>query len=64
MAYYPCKKEAKDASILLKMPCQKGNEGCQKHNHEEREACNPGCMPYMWDQDVQDRKGLRPILRV
>jgi hypothetical protein len=26
MAYSPCKKEAKDASILCEVPCQKGNE--------------------------------------
>jgi len=38
------------------------NEGCQIYNYEEREAGNPGCMPHMWDQDVQDRKELKPRL--
>jgi len=35
MVYSPCKKEAKDASILREVPCQEGNERCQEHYHEE-----------------------------
>ena len=53
------KKEAGHASILREVPCQKGNEGCQGNNHEERQAGYAGNMPYMWGQDVQDRKELR-----
>ena len=46
------------------MPRQKRDEGCQKHNHEEREAGNAGRMPRMWDQDVQDRQGLELIVKL
>ena len=59
---YTARKEVTNASILHEVPCQKGNEGCKKHNHEEREASDSGCVPDMWHQDVQNRKELRPIL--
>ena len=41
-----------NASILYEVPCQKGDEGCQEHNHEEWQAGNTGCVPYMRHQDV------------
>lgn len=41
------------------MPGQEGDEGSQGHNDEEWEACDSRDMPYMWDQDVPDRKELR-----
>jgi len=46
------------------MPCQKGDEGCQKHNYEKREAGNPRSVPSMRDEDVQDWEGLKLILQV
>ena len=61
---YPTHKKGgeSNASILCEMPCQKGNEGCQEHHHEERQTSNPGCMPHMRNQDVQNRQGLKPVL--
>ena len=53
-----------NASILHEVPRQEGNEGCQEHNYEKWQASNSGCMPRMWDQDVQDRKELRLTLLV
>ncbi len=53
-----------NASILYEMPDQKGNEGCQGHHYEEWQAGNSGCMSCVWNQDVQDREELKPILRV
>ena len=47
-----------NASILYEMQGQKRNEGCQSHYHEEWEASDSGCVSDVWDQDVQDRKGL------
>ena len=52
-----------NASILCEMQGQKGNEGCQIYNYEEREASNSGCMPHMWDEDVQDREELELVYR-
>ena len=52
------KQEVIDASILREVSYQERNERPEEHNHEERQAGNPGCMPYMWDEDVQNRKGL------
>ena len=46
------------------MPRQKGNEGHQKHNHEEPQAGHSRPMSRMRDQDVQNREGLKLILRV
>ena len=54
------KRRYSNASILYEMQGQKGDEGCQKHHHEEREASNSGCMSHVWDQDVQDRQELEP----
>ena len=48
-----------DASLLCEVPFQKGNERRQGHNHEEWQAGDPGRMPYLWDQDVQDREELK-----
>jgi hypothetical protein len=50
------------ASLLREVPCQKGNERPEKHNHEERQASYSGNLPYMWYQDVQDREELKPRL--
>ena len=59
MVYSPCKKEAKDASILCEMPSQKGNEGCQEHNYEEWQTGNSRHMSHMRNENVQNRKKLR-----
>jgi hypothetical protein len=48
-----------NASILHEMPRQERNEEHQKHNHEEWEAGNPGRVPCVRYEDVQDRKGLK-----
>ena len=40
------------------MPCQKGDEGSKKYNHEKWQAGNPGDMSHMWHQDVQDWEEL------
>ena len=53
-----------NASILREMPCQEGDEGHQGYNHEEWQAGNPGCMPSVWYQDVQDWEELKPRLRM
>ena len=45
-----------NASILYEVPSQKRNEGHQEHNYEEWQAGDSGCLPCMWNQDVQDRK--------
>ena len=50
-----------NASILYEMPSQKGNEGCQGNNYEEWQTGDPGCMPCMRYQDVQDREGITLI---
>ena len=41
---------------MYKVPRQKGNEGYQGGNHEEREAGNPGYMSRVWNKDVPDWK--------
>jgi len=46
------------------MPRQKGNEEHPEHNHEEPQAGHSRRMSRMRDQDVQNRKGLKLILRV
>ncbi len=48
-----------NASILREVPCQEGDEGLQGYNHEEWQAGNPGCMPSVWYQDVQDWEELK-----
>jgi hypothetical protein len=48
-----------NASILREVPCQEGDEGHQGYNHEEWQAGNPGCMPSVWYQDVQDWEELK-----
>ena len=50
-----------NASILREVPCQEGDEGRQGHNHEEWQAGNPGCVPGMWYQDVQNREELKLV---
>ena len=55
-------RRCENPSVLCEMPCQKRNEECQVHSHEERSAGNPGCVPCVRDQDVQDRKKLNLIL--
>ncbi len=44
-----------NASILHEMPFQEGNERRQGYHHEERPAGDSGCVPVVWDKDVQDR---------
>jgi len=40
------------------VPSKEGNEGCEKHHHEEWQTGNSGRMPRMRNQDVQDREEL------
>jgi len=51
-----------DASLLCEVPCQEGNERCQEHNYEEWQASNPGCMPDLWHENVQNWKKLAHLL--
>ena len=51
-----------NASVLYEVPRQEGNEGCQGHNYEERQASDPGCVPGVRDQGVPDRKELKLAL--
>jgi len=44
------------------MPSQERNEGCQGDNYEDWKASDSRRLPGMWDEDVQDRKELKPIL--
>jgi len=60
MVYPSYKEEVYDASILYEVPCQKGDEERQEHNHEERQAGNTGCMPNMRHQDVPNREEIKP----
>ena len=53
-----------DASVLYEMPDQERNERPQEHYHEEWQAGNPGNMPNLRDQNVQDREELRLILQL
>jgi len=55
------KWRAKNASILCEVACQKGNEGCQGYNFEERQIGNPRRVSCMRGKDVQVRKGSRLI---
>jgi hypothetical protein len=48
------KRGGSNASILYEVPGQKGNEGHQKDNHEKWQAGNSGCVPCVWNQDVQN----------
>ncbi len=48
-------------SILCEMPIQKRNERRQEYNHEKWQASDSGCLPDMWDKDVQDREELEQI---
>jgi hypothetical protein len=41
------------------MPYQKGNKRPKACNYEKREAGNPGDMPLMRNQDVQNREELK-----
>ena len=51
-----------DAGILYEMSNQERNEECQGDYHEEWKASDSGDMSHVWDEDVQDRKELKPIL--
>ena len=42
------------------MPNDEGNERDEGRNHEERQARDPRCLPGVWNQDVQNRQGLKP----
>jgi hypothetical protein len=46
------------------MPRQKGNEEHPEHSHEEPQAGHSRPMSRMRDQDVQNREGLKLIVRV
>ena len=46
------------------MPHKKRDEECQVYNYEEWKTSDPGDMPSVWDQDVQDREELEQILRL
>ena len=40
------------------MQGQEGNEGRQGNHYEKRQASNPGRMPDLWHEDVQNRQEL------
>ena len=46
------------AGLLREVPHQEGNEEPKEHHHEERQTGNPGRMPDLWHEDVQNRQGL------
>jgi hypothetical protein len=51
--------EVVDASILYEVPRQERNEECQVRHYEEWQAGNPGSVPCLRHQDVQDRQELK-----
>jgi hypothetical protein len=66
MLYHPLNLTNKggrpDASVLYEMPDQERNERPQEHYYEEWQAGNPGNMPNLRDQNVQDREGITLII--
>jgi hypothetical protein len=44
------------------VPNQEGDKKRQVHHHEEWKAGDPGRVSGLWDEDVQDRQGLREKL--
>jgi hypothetical protein len=47
-----------DAGLLCEVPRQEGDEKPQEHHDEEWQAGDPGHMPYMRHEDVQNWQGL------
>jgi hypothetical protein len=50
--------EGDDASLLYEMPQEEGNEQNEGSYYEERQARNPGCLPYLRYQNVPHWKRL------
>jgi len=50
--------DRKDAGILCQMQGQERDERPESHHHEKWQACHPGNMPDLWDQDVPYWQGL------
>ena len=46
------------AGLLHEMPCEERDKGRQSHNHEERQAGDPGCLPRLWHKSIPNRQGL------
>jgi len=44
---------------LYEVPCHERNEKSKSSHYEEWQACEPGRLPILWDQDIQDWKGLK-----
>jgi len=60
MHYAPYgKRRWTNAGILYEVPHQEGDEGCQERDSQEWQAGNPGCVPHMRHQDVQNRQELK-----
>ena len=57
-----CKGVSRDW-ILSEVPRVEGDEGHQGNRNEERETGYPGDVPRLWDQDVQDREGIKGTYR-
>ena len=57
------KEGGPNASILYEVSHQAGNEGHQKHNHEKWQTSNPGRVPGVRNQNVQDWKELELALQ-
>jgi hypothetical protein len=43
---------------LYEVPHQERNEQCQSYQDEEWQACYPGCVPEVLNQDVQNWQEL------
>ncbi len=51
-------KGGTDAGILREVLCQQGDERHQKRHHEERQTGNPGRVPCVQNQNVQNWQEL------
>ena len=60
----PAKKGGSHASVLYEVPRQERDQEPQEHRHEEQETGNPGRLPDLWHQGVQNRQvGLLSLSR-
>ena len=46
------------------MPNDEGNERDEGRNHEEWQARDPGCLPGVWYEDVQNWQELKLLLSI
>jgi hypothetical protein len=58
-SYKRREKEGKtDAGLLCEVPRQERDEKPQEHHDEEWQAGDPGRMPHLWHEDVQNWQSL------